>query len=1263
MSSVRANPARQPTRQYISAAPFNNDMFLYTVSTNSITLEDNIGVLTVVGATATTCPAGRILRENGQKLYPSGANPGISTFMVGVFDIVTSLTGYIDPNSPVYAVYSTDLPSFYANGKNPNPNGPADAGPPVYTNGAVVASTLSVYATGSISSLTVSSINGQTPNSGGGGGTQTNTYSTLSASTFTVSTIAFSTLSGVNPGGLINVSSLMVSSINGAVPGVSNQINTYSTLSASTFTVSTIAFSTMTGVNPGGQISVSSLSVSSINGVVPGGAASQISTFSALSASTFRTSTITFSSMMGVTPGGLISVSSIFVSSINGAIPGVSQTSTFSALSASTFTVSSITFSSMMGTNAGGFIGVSSLMVSSMTGFVSSGQTMPTTFSQLTGAAVTTNQFTTAVTTYNDGSAVISGRPSLDYSLFAVNWSQTTALNKNWTFICCSASGQYQSACIEQFTDIKAIYYSEDYGQHWTASNAPSLGWTDVSCSGSGQYQIACAYYTTGPTNGGIYYSSDYGHTWIASSANPLLNWSGLCMSTSGQYATITVLATALLPNSGAIYYSSDYGQNWINANVDNNKYWYFSCCSASGQYQSVIATYYPGDVGPPIKPAVPSGIYYSIDYGHTWTISNAPTNLYWVSICCSGTGQYQSACVSDSYNLTTPGYIYYSSDYGHTWTQCTDSNGGSLKQWQAIVCSAAGQYQLSVVYGRGMYYSSDYGHTWTQATVIPDQLWYYIACPSTAQYLSACSYGGGIWTSVTPFYNMETSAITATLINYADSSVALSCTPPLDYSQFGVTWGAAYSAASNAWRSICCSASGQYQAATVNPGYIYYSINYGQTWIATTNTSFTPNLTVALGWQSICCSASGKYQSAVVNGGFIYYSSNYGQNWTQCTDVNGGTSRLWTNICCSATGQYQSATVSGGYIYYSSNYGKVWAATTNASYIPPLTGGVAWTSICCSATGQYQSVIVDRNDTIGVLYSSNYGQTWTACTDTVGGSKKVWTDICCSASGQYQTSIVQGGIIYYTIDYGQTWAACVTPVNGVPNPGGTSLNWQSVCCSVSGQYQAAAVLNGSIYYSTDYGRTWAASTSSSLAWYSIGCSANGQFLTAIVGLGTIYTSVTPYPSLYASGNLKCLTLYGGSKNFEIAHPVYPERSLVHSCIEGPRADLIYRGSKALFQGTITVDINKECTELAECAMSDGTFESLCANPQIFLQNNSSFDRVIGTLMGPLLIIQCENAASSDIINWMVIAERKDSYMLGAPHTNALGRLITEPGP
>jgi hypothetical protein len=147
MSSVQSALANQPKRQYVAAAPFNNDIFTYTLTTNPTT-NDTTGDISanVVGANSTTCPAGRILRENGQKLYP-GVNVGVETFMVGVIDTITLLSGYIDPNSPIYGVYSTALPfgptygvypNIQYNGVDPGPGGLGDEGPPVFTNGNII---------------------------------------------------------------------------------------------------------------------------------------------------------------------------------------------------------------------------------------------------------------------------------------------------------------------------------------------------------------------------------------------------------------------------------------------------------------------------------------------------------------------------------------------------------------------------------------------------------------------------------------------------------------------------------------------------------------------------------------------------------------------------------------------------------------------------------------------------------------------------------------------------------------------------------------------------------------------------------------------------------------------------------------------------------------------------------------------------------------------------------------------------------------------
>ncbi len=133
------------------------------------------------------------------------------------------------------------------------------------------------------------------------------------------------------------------------------------------------------------------------------------------------------------------------------------------------------------------------------------------------------------------------------------------------------------------------------------------------------------------------------------------------------------------------------------------------------------------------------------------------------------------------------------------------------------------------------------------------------------------------------------------------------------------------------------------------------------------------------------------------------------------------------------------------------------------------------------------------------------------------------------------------------------------------------------------------------------------------------------------------------------------------SGTFDIGHPLYPDtnKRLVHSFIEGPRCDLIYRGKTTLVNGTAVVNIDKECTQSPECAMDEGTFEALCDNPQIFLQNNQTFDRVRGVIAGATLTITCETPAAVEI-EWMVIAERADPFIKQWDRTNPDGYLVTQ---
>jgi len=125
-----------PRLSYIATAAFNTFFYSYSTSLNASLV--TVGTLAAVtGATAGNCPAGRVLRENGRKLYP-GANPGITTYLVGVYDAQTLLSGFIDPNAAVFQIYNTDKPTYLSDGVEPTAN-TTDQGPSVFTRGKVTA--------------------------------------------------------------------------------------------------------------------------------------------------------------------------------------------------------------------------------------------------------------------------------------------------------------------------------------------------------------------------------------------------------------------------------------------------------------------------------------------------------------------------------------------------------------------------------------------------------------------------------------------------------------------------------------------------------------------------------------------------------------------------------------------------------------------------------------------------------------------------------------------------------------------------------------------------------------------------------------------------------------------------------------------------------------------------------------------------------------------------------------------------------------------
>ena len=134
-------------------------------------------------------------------------------------------------------------------------------------------------------------------------------------------------------------------------------------------------------------------------------------------------------------------------------------------------------------------------------------------------------------------------------------------------------------------------------------------------------------------------------------------------------------------------------------------------------------------------------------------------------------------------------------------------------------------------------------------------------------------------------------------------------------------------------------------------------------------------------------------------------------------------------------------------------------------------------------------------------------------------------------------------------------------------------------------------------------------------------------------------------------------TFTAGTKTFRIDHPLPAKNDthyLLHSSIEGPQADLIYRGRADLVSGTVDVNID------TAAGMTEGTFEVLCTDVQCFTSNEDGWTALKGAVTGNVLTITAQDDTCTDTVSWMVIGERKDAKMIESEWADNDGKLIVE---
>ena len=140
----------------------------------------------------------------------------------------------------------------------------------------------------------------------------------------------------------------------------------------------------------------------------------------------------------------------------------------------------------------------------------------------------------------------------------------------------------------------------------------------------------------------------------------------------------------------------------------------------------------------------------------------------------------------------------------------------------------------------------------------------------------------------------------------------------------------------------------------------------------------------------------------------------------------------------------------------------------------------------------------------------------------------------------------------------------------------------------------------------------------------------------------------------YASSGYFIGALYKGSGTFRIPHGLREGHDLLHSFVEGPQCDLIYRGRATLVDGQATISMD------TKYGMTPGTFVWLTKDIQTFTSNETGWDAVKSSFSGDTITIECQNADSTDTISWMVVAERDDPNIKASEITDDDGNLIIE---
>ena len=551
--------------------------------------------------------------------------------------------------------------------------------------------------------------------------------------------------------------------------------------------------------------------------------------------------------------------------------------------------------------------------------------------------------------------AVVAGGKIYVNNNYGANgaWVETEE-NRTWISVAISgATGRYQTAVAQN----GQIYTNTNFGLGaWFAADS-SRNWVSVTVSSDGKYQSAVV-----ATSGQVYFSRDFGATWSTTAGLDIMGnrWQDVAVSAETGAVQVTCVS------GGYLYVSSDTGANWVSTPVSingvvpqaTNRAWQAVAVSADGQYGLAC---------------VNNGyLYRSVNSGATWVSSdiNIDNNgiqaspRWWQDVGISANGKYQVACSLNS------GNIYYSKNYGASWTSLTAAGS---RAWSSVALSENGSTISATT-------NDASGGVWVYS--MPDDQFYRAPAltnsgtTTTPATVRAIAYGNsGVGAAVDGYWVAGADASNNTLA-YSSNGIDWTAVVGSKTTLFNAVNGVAYGA--DAQGTPMWVAVGEPFVGSV-PGATTYSIAYSYnmtTWTGVRNAAnftgqgnhvaygqdeFGAGIWVAVGQGDGALAANlGDSAFGASNGttGTTVFYSYDGANWVAATgtgifavsgtDVTWGVDAsgvgMWVATGIGYTDPTTGAVIAGGQVAHSTN-GRVWTPIRTSAPITPAMSPVTLTT------------------------------------------------------------------------------------------------------------------------------------------------------------------------------------------------------------------------------------------------------------------------------------------------------------------------------